>query len=180
MSTKFKDKTGKEWDLSMTLQDAWMIEEYDFQQKVEKIQLIPPQDDLFTARLTDSKTLFGMAWIILQNQIRDHNQIETDQSLKIKDELDLAKRLDGRSINSLRSAMWESLINFFPDHAISLRALTERFSRVVEKQNTALSGAVQKHLSDERIDQLVKEAEAEVDQEIETALKKARYKAPTS
>lgn len=201
MSTTFKDRLGNPWNLEINLEDAFRIEEYDFQNKTPKVQMCPPTEDFLTHRLADPRVCFGLAWVITEPQRKSWNeslnswnqgiqkkieevqkklaQGQTQELQKeleelpsqfrtpIQNELDFAKLLDGRSIQELKQSLWEALVNFFPDHATTLRVLTNRFSEVIRRTDERLSGEATRRLSNEQIDKELDLALEKADREIE-------------
>lgn len=173
MSHTFNDKFGKQWNVDLNLGTAQEIEDYDFAGRASKIQLVPPQDDLFTEQINNSKVVFGMVWICCQDQIRDFNNhiaihdftdIPLDDPRRselrpINNELDFAKRMDGISAAAMKEALWAELPNFFRDAATSLKNLMGRYSRIQEKANARISKSLDQNvnrlLSDEKIDEMV-------------------------
>lgn len=169
----FQDKFKKTWNVDLNLGTAQEIEDYDFAGRVPKIQLIPPQDDLFTEQINNSKVIFGMVWICCQDQIRDFNNnvaihdftdIPLDDPRRselrpINNELDFAKRMDGISALAMKEALWGELPGFFREAATSLKNLMARYSRIqskyTERVSKSLNENVDRLLSDEKIDEMI-------------------------
>lgn len=185
MST-FKDKFGHVWNLSLDLETAWKIEEYDFAGRTPKVELVPPTEEFFTSRITDPKVIFGMAWIMLRDEFDKFNaqlgniadaempdaMLERRRSegrLPIIDESDFASRLDGNALKELKFAMWEEIQNFFPEMATMLRALTDRFSKVVQVASDRSARELNKRLSDSEIERMVEEGMAKAGEDLTTS-----------
>lgn len=176
---KFRDRFAKEWSLDLTLGIVMEIEAYDFQGLLPKLQLQPPQDDLFTKQITNPKIVFGIVWIALQEQIRCFNdqlrslpqEKQADpQYAPIHNEMDFARRCSGQVVSDMKLALWRELPNFFPESATSLRNLMARFSRVEEIARERLEPALQKnldkYLSDEEIEKMINQQIQEMEQRL--------------
>lgn len=169
---QFKDKFGRAWTLSMTLQDAWDIENYDFGGQHPKIEILDsgnPQE-LF-AQLQKGAVAFGVAYVLLKRQFEEFNSsaavlehksrpstIPQEPSLKpIHDEVDFAERIDGDSLDGLKRTVSEVVMGFTPRTRILLKTLIDRSSKAEEIMNRKAEEAVKRELSDENLDSLIEE-----------------------
>jgi hypothetical protein len=181
-STSFRDRFGKEWNVDLCLSHAYELENYDFRGSRKKVSLVNPTPEFFSKELTDVKLILGIAWIVLQDQIKEHNEqskpIEANRSARTKeeiqnlaaqspiaDELDFTRRLDGKATAAMKVAVWGAVANFFPEMTIMLMALIGRFSHVNQKANSRLSTEIETRLSDERIDAMIDQAISDAEAE---------------
>ena len=153
----FKDKYEVEWNVELDLGTAYAIEDYDFKGHHPKIQLIPPQEDFFSSVITNPKAIFGIVWVILQEQINAYNEKwqSSDKQPRIGNELDFAKRLNGKNLQAMKVALWEECVNFFPEMGTTLKALIARFSRAMTIANERMPKEIDDQLSDEKINKII-------------------------
>lgn len=189
MSHAFTDRFGKTWNVDLNLGTVQEIEDYDFAGKVAPIKMIPPQPDLFTEQINNSKVIFGMVWVCCRDQIRDfnaHMALSDMEDLPLEDprrdslrpilnELDFAKRMDGVSALAMKEALWAELPGFFREAATSLKNLMGRYSKIQEKAaariGTSLDRNLDKLLSDEKIDQMIEKEVQEMEAKVEEAMR---------
>lgn len=149
----FKDKTGQEWIVELTLDKVKYIESYDFAEALGEpspchIRMFPPEEDLFTTKITNPAVCFSMIWCIVREQAASRG---------IEDELAFAKLFDGRTMQDARLAFYEELPDFFPEMMTTLRTLIGTYSKVQKIADKKLNQKAMKHLSDEQIEKMVEE-----------------------
>lgn len=181
-STSFRDRFGKDWNVDLCLSHAYELENYDFQGSREKVSIINPTPEFFSRELTDVKLILGIAWIVLQDQIKGHNEtppippltveeIKTLPTEKLQEEktrrvaakpitneLDFTRRLDGKATAAMKVAVWGAVANFFPEMTTMLTALIGRFSHVNQRANSRLSTEIETRLSDAKVDEMIDKA----------------------
>lgn len=168
MPATFKDRTGEEFTIHLTLNDIFSIEAYDFQGHCKPVKLVPPEDKFFEERIGDPKLLFGIAWILVQRQIKgkkyknpdyDPKNETSEEFVTINDELDFAYRFDGESLKNLKKGVWHELTGFFPEAATTIRSLIERLLRLQEIGIARGKKLIDANLKDEDLEKAWDEAE---------------------
>lgn len=155
----FKDKTEKEWAVDVDLGTIRVIEDFDFSEALRTedrrhISFLPPEEDLFTSLLTNTRVLFCCLWLCCRDQAIDRGIDNIEQ---------FAEVFSGPSLNEARLAFLEELPPFFPDMMTSLRALIETYSSVMQEADKQITAKLKKTLSPERIKAEVTEAVESLD-----------------
>lgn len=157
----FQDKTGTEWDLSLTMASAKNIDKVDYSNLTDiQFSFLSPDREFF-AEVFSNKALVGAITFAV---------IEVDQLDKLgapagtpREELELLflKRLNGKSSNQMHRALLEAMADFFPEMETVLQTLVKRMDKV--------SSRLQKEMTE-----LTDQADQEFERQIEQAISKTR------
>lgn len=148
---EFKDKNGTSWKVDLSLTAIWRIEAYDFSRAMHVagpayLQFFPPQDDLFTTKITDPAVCFGIVWCCVEPEAKERG---------IDNELAFAELFDGDAIERARLALYEELPNFYSRSRISLRTLIGRYEETWEIINDRLQKKINQLMTREAMEKMV-------------------------
>jgi hypothetical protein len=139
----FKDKTGTEWDLEITLATAKRIDQADFTNVTDKkIVFIAPDKEFFGEMIQNTPLVCAIAAVILIPQMKeklslDYNPIDNWEEA----EKAFQERLNGKAILDLKTAYIGALQDFFPEQKTVLSTLTTQYSRALEKMGLLMEKA---------------------------------------
>jgi hypothetical protein len=146
----FKDTTGQEWRIDLTLGKIMVIEGYDFSLALRKseptyLSFYPAQPDLFDL-FENQRVIFSMVWCCIYDDA---------QTLGVPDELEFAKRLDGPCLRAAVMAMYAELPLFFCEMKTTLEALIERHSRLQTIADQRMGVFISQKANNAQLEQLV-------------------------
>ena len=133
----FRDRLGREWDVTLTLASAQRIDRSDFTELTKmEVKILQPSKELFSELLTNKPLAMGVIWAIVHRQAEQMQPPVTD--------LDFLEAIDGRAVTDALAAFWETLADFFPQAktAISdMRALQIKAEEVAQAGLAKMSPA---------------------------------------
>jgi hypothetical protein len=139
----FKDKTGTEWDLEITLATAKRIDQADFTNVTDKkIVFIAPDKEFFGEMIQNTPLVCAISAVILIPQMKeklslDYNPMDNWEEA----EQAFQSRLNGKAILDLKTAYIGALQDFFPEQKTVLSTLTTQYSRALEKMGLLMEKA---------------------------------------
>ena len=136
----FKDKAGREWDVTMNLAAARRVDASDFSELTdEKFSILEPDRDFFMKILSDTSLLFGIIWAIVQPQVLEVTEIDPSEDFDGA-ETNFLEALDGKSIREGRDALWGAIADFFPDQKTALLTLGRQYQKASARVSMELAG----------------------------------------
>jgi len=147
----FKDNTGFEWDVSITMFKAMQVDKADFTMWTKlPVVSLKPSEELIVELQTNSTLLMCFIWVLVQSQAKE----------KEIDEEEFMNRIDGKVIHNAKEVFWSSYSDFYQEQGIYLKKWLEQIKRAETK---VWEGLEKKILPD-----FQKMVDKKIDQEIET------------
>lgn len=156
----FKDRHGREWDLTITLGGAYRVESSDYSEiYTGAVSLIKPTKEFFTTAITNTPLTFAIIWTIVKPQA-DKQEVT---------EAEFIESLDGQTLETGQEIFWEALISFFPQAKTALSALIKQYKKARSQITAGLAkmeGKIEKTMTAATKEQLAL-AENELDKIID-------------
>lgn len=136
---KFSDTKGRTWDLEVTLAAARRIDDSDYGQLTKvPISLMQRDDGLkatFGEIMTNNSLMCAVAFTILLPQMKIHFGCDpTESVLNLrKAELEFSESINGEVLQQIRTKLWESISDFFPEHRTALLLALESYETAIQK-----------------------------------------------
>jgi hypothetical protein len=139
----FKDKTGTEWDLEITLATAKRIDQADFTNVTDKkIVFIAPDKEFFGEMIQNTPLVCAISAVILIPQMKEKLSLDYNPMANWEEaEQAFQSRLNGKAILDLKTAYIGALQDFFPEQKTVLSTLTTQYSRALEKMGLLMEKA---------------------------------------
>ncbi len=155
----FTDKRGTEWDLTITLASAKVIDSVSYENLTDvKFSFISPDKEFFQEIFVNKALAGAIAFSIIS--VDQLDKLGESKSREIA-ELEFLSRLDGKTVRKMHTALMNAIADFFPEMETVLRNLIQK----MEKVNNRL----QKEMTS-----MAEISEAQFDQEIEKAIEKTK------
>jgi len=155
---KFTDRHGREWDLTITLNEAWRVDKAEFDGVSEvDIKFTKPSDEMFKEIIDNNQLMFAVIWYVILPQA-EQKDIDYES---------FCDGIDGSCVWEATMSLMESLQDFFPQARTVLSPMVKMTKRVLaeaKEESIELEAAVTKVLenslakSREERDQKRKEA----------------------
>lgn len=157
MGRTFTDSLGKEWSVALTLSAAKRIDASDltlvYPKPISFLNEARADSDFFENVWNDNGLAMALVWVLVKPQA-DLEQIDEDA---------FCERLDGRSLNAAKDALWEEIMDFFPHKRTVLSRLKSLYQKAHQLASDKLDGR-----EDQILSQLDKQMENEFDKRLQT------------
>lgn len=153
----FTDKHGMEWDLSIDLATARVIDRSDYTSEgVTKLQFafLSPDREFFGEIFNNRGLASALAYTIakatgqLERRLPEYNSDWNDEELQYQ----FAKCLNGQALRDLHVAVLRAVGDFFPEHKTVLSMLETRQQKVIQRlavETEAMAADLDQHLDRE-------------------------------
>lgn len=140
----FKDRKGREWDLTLTLGSARRIDKSDYSEVTDfEFSVLEPRREFFSELLRDANLSFAIAWTIVQGeQVKRNMGIDLDdpklspeerEKLYADAEWDFIDSLDGQAMFNGREVLLGAFADFFPEIQTVLSTLMVRWKTAYQR-----------------------------------------------
>lgn len=138
----FRDKNGEQWEVGLTLGGARRIDAADFSELTDKkFSILTPEKTVFMELLSNSSLVFGMIWVLVQDQVEANLSIDPAEEPD-RAELAFVDSLDGQAIEKGKRAFWGALADFFPEHKTALLILIQQVQKTEARIGMELKGII--------------------------------------
>lgn len=143
MSTIFRTKSGKEFDLRLDFYIARKLGQWDFSKVSETpFNIMNPTKTAFNQLFYDLGLLGAIAFAIVWERRKLSNpEDDFSSTAQTTAELDFTRELDGDTLDALQSALWESFCDFFRKQASDLKQISLA-QKTAEEENEKLSSQI--------------------------------------
>ena len=140
MSTTFRTKSGKEYDLRLDFYIARKLGQWDFSKVSDTpFSIMNPAKTAFNQLYYDMGLLGAIAFaIVWERQKLSQPEGDFSPTAQTAAELDFTRELDGETLDALQSALWESFTDFFRKQASDLKRICLA-QKTAEEENAKLS-----------------------------------------
>ena len=140
MSTTFRTKSGKEYDLRLDFYIARKLGQWDFSKVSDTpFSIMNPAKTAFNQLYYDMGLLGAIAFaIVWERQKLSRPEGDFSPTAQTAAELDFTRELDGETLDALQSALWESFTDFFRKQASDLKQI-RLAQKTAEEENEKLS-----------------------------------------
>lgn len=171
---KFKDSEGDVWSLKITLAEARLIDQANYEE-VTKVpfSIMEPSRDFFGEVAQNVNFAMFMAYVIVREQFIEKLNLKVDDSKAGQDgfitedkaQTLFVKRLDGDAIHSARGALLRALADFIPSQRTALLRAQDSMEKATARLNmemASLAGQIDQVVA-QRLDQGAQELRSHVE-----------------
>lgn len=153
---RMKDIKGREWDFTINLNHAYMIDRSDYSdicpEMESDLSFLNPSRELFMTLLTNTKATFFTMWIIVRDEARKlpaFQEIEerikgssvspdiTPEDLEDALQMEFVSGFDAEKIEEAKAAFWRAVSDFFPGQKTVFSELLSSLVKAGEKMDEA-------------------------------------------
>lgn len=161
---KFTDRHSNEWDVTITLNEAWRVDKAEFDGVTDvDICFTRPNEDMLPELIGNSQLMFAVMWYVIEPQA-DERELNYEQ---------FCSGIDGSCIWEAHMAFMEALQDFFPDARTVLLPLTTLLKKKLAESEALAPKAM------EEVTAAMEKAMAKYEEEARAKAKAAREKLGT-